>query len=254
MSNKCVKIKMTVDGEPHDVLSATTTEEIKNALGYTPAKLDESGKIPSTQLPSDIDDIIEGYLYNNSFFEDEQYSIPIAEQSGKIYVDILTDILYRWDGTSYVLTSKKSEAWTESRFINGLLIDGTSDVSNYCECTTATDTIGKVVSCINFRLDVGAEVIVKFVQGNTAENITLNVNNTGDISIYYNGSPIGTDVILENSVHTFIYDGTTWNKVGCVASGSSGGGGSSTITYGTEELIAGESELPTGHVYLVYEE
>lgn len=61
------------------------------------AKLDESGKVPASQLPSYVDDVLE-YATINSF--------PVPGESGKIYVDISTNLTYRWSGTKYTEISE----------------------------------------------------------------------------------------------------------------------------------------------------
>ena len=69
------------------------------------AQLDANGLVPSTQLPSYVDDIIEGYLLSGSFYEDVGHTILINAISGKIYVDISTSKIYRWNGSMYVVIS-----------------------------------------------------------------------------------------------------------------------------------------------------
>ena len=57
------------------------------------ATLDGSGKVPSGQLPSYVDDVIE-FANRNAF--------PATGESGKIYVAIDTGKTYRWSGSAYV--------------------------------------------------------------------------------------------------------------------------------------------------------
>ena len=57
------------------------------------AELDNSGKVPSSQLPSYVDDVVE-YASEVNF--------PVPGESGKIYVALDTDITYRWSGSAYV--------------------------------------------------------------------------------------------------------------------------------------------------------
>lgn len=72
------------------------------------ATLDGDGKVPSAQLPSYVDDIIEGYLSDGQFYVEASHTTPITAESGKIYVDLTGDknITYRWSGTTYVEVSK----------------------------------------------------------------------------------------------------------------------------------------------------
>lgn len=57
------------------------------------ATLDNSGKIPSTQLPSYVDDVLE-------FASRENF--PATGEDGKIYVSENDNKTYRWSGSSYV--------------------------------------------------------------------------------------------------------------------------------------------------------
>jgi hypothetical protein len=72
------------------------------------ATLDESGKVPTSQLPSYVDDIIDGYTNKDqngnvlAFFSDSAKKNAIDGESGKIYVDVATHKTYRWSGTTWV--------------------------------------------------------------------------------------------------------------------------------------------------------
>lgn len=56
------------------------------------ATLDTTGKVPSSQLPSYVDDVLE--FANKAAF-------PTTGESGKIYVAQDTNLTYRWGGTDY---------------------------------------------------------------------------------------------------------------------------------------------------------
>ena len=64
----------------------------------------------------------------------------------------------------------------------------------------------------NFSLFAGAFVHIKV--GEVGSNATLNVNQTGAKDIYYNNVQISADMLTENNIYTFIYDGTHWNVLG----------------------------------------
>lgn len=68
------------------------------------AELDATGKVPESQLPSYVDDVIEGYLNGGKFYEEEAHTTEITAESGKIYVDLTggANKTYRWSGTTYV--------------------------------------------------------------------------------------------------------------------------------------------------------
>lgn len=61
------------------------------------APLDSSSKIPSTYLPSYVDDVVE-YATKGAF--------PLAGESGKIYVALDDNLTYRWSGSTYIEISK----------------------------------------------------------------------------------------------------------------------------------------------------
>ena len=58
------------------------------------ATLDSTGKVPSSQLPSYVDDVLE---YSNFA------SFPVSGESGKIYIATDTNRSYRWSGSAYIL-------------------------------------------------------------------------------------------------------------------------------------------------------
>ena len=73
----------------------------------------ENGKIPASQLPSYVDDVIEGYYHVNGsgqglFYSSTEYSeeTVISAESGKIYVDLNTNKTYRYSGSQYVIISE----------------------------------------------------------------------------------------------------------------------------------------------------
>lgn len=68
------------------------------------AELDATGKVPAAQLPSYVDDVIEAYKSGADFYEDSAHTAAkkITGESGKIYVDLHTNVTYRWSGTAYV--------------------------------------------------------------------------------------------------------------------------------------------------------
>lgn len=78
------------------------------------ATLDENGLVPSTQLPSYVDDVIEGYYYNSKFYKESAHTTEITAESGKIYVDLTTNKTYRWGGTTYVVISETLALGTTS--------------------------------------------------------------------------------------------------------------------------------------------
>ena len=67
------------------------------------ATLGADGKVPSSQLPSYVDDVLEGYLNatDGKFYKESTYTTEIPAEAGKIYVDLSNNKTYRWGGTAY---------------------------------------------------------------------------------------------------------------------------------------------------------
>ena len=57
------------------------------------AELDANGTVPTSQLPSFVDDVLE-YASQSNF--------PATGETGKIYIALDTNLTYRWSGTVYV--------------------------------------------------------------------------------------------------------------------------------------------------------
>ena len=124
-------------------ISGITSSNVTTALGFTPestsnrgvangyATLDGTGKVPSAQLPSYVDDVLE-YTTLATF--------PLTGTSGIIYVTQDTNKTYRWTGSAYVEISP-SPGTTDS------LTEGTTN-------KYYTDT--RVRSAISFTAGSGA--------------------------------------------------------------------------------------------------
>jgi hypothetical protein len=86
-------------------LTSITSTNVTTALGYTPenpankaqangyASLDGSGKVPASQLPSYVDDVLE---YANAAAR------PATGETGKLYLTLDNNKVYRWSGSTYV--------------------------------------------------------------------------------------------------------------------------------------------------------
>lgn len=109
-------------------VGAVAISAVGAASGVVP--LNASSKIDSTYLPSYVDDIVEGYYYNNKFWEEAAHTTEITGEAGKIYVDLSTNKTYRYSGTAYIEVSSGSlvtisrnlTSGTKSATIN---VDGT---------------------------------------------------------------------------------------------------------------------------------
>jgi hypothetical protein len=112
----------------HDDFVATKGQ----ANGF--ASLDGNGLVPSSQLPSYVDDVIEVYatydvsetgkLSNIQLYSDEAHKNPITGESGKIYLNITSgepSYQFRWSGTQFVDSNTSSLILGE---VTGTAYDG----------------------------------------------------------------------------------------------------------------------------------
>ena len=88
----------TVDGNTNYVLASAVGAD--NGV----ASLDASGLVPSTQLPSYVDDVIEFDQPLATAGDPVVADLPSGETetTGKIYVDTATNDVYRWSGSAFV--------------------------------------------------------------------------------------------------------------------------------------------------------
>ena len=112
----------------HDDFVATKGQ----ANGF--ASLDGKGLVPSSQLPSYVDDVIEVYatydisetgkLSNIKLYSDPDHANPITGESGKIYLNITQGeppYQFRWSGTQFVDSNTSSLILGE---VTGTAYDG----------------------------------------------------------------------------------------------------------------------------------
>lgn len=128
------------------------------------ATLDNAGKVPSSQLPSYVDDVLE--------YEDLAH-FPLTGETGKIYVAEDTNKTYRWSGSAYVEISEslalgetsstayagnkgKANADAIAAIKDGASIDSFGDVetalASKADTSSVTSKADKVASATNGHL------------------------------------------------------------------------------------------------------
>lgn len=124
-------------------------------LGYTPADaaklgkasgiatLDTTGKVPEAQLPSYVDDILEGYYKaaDGKFYKESTYTTEIKGEAGKIYIDLANNVEYRWTGSAFMEIPKSTTVGASTT--NGNIVVNGTEVQVYddSECVKTGDTL-----------------------------------------------------------------------------------------------------------------
>jgi hypothetical protein len=113
-----------------DNLETNITEEIEDALENKADLVD--GKVPREQLPSFVDDIIEGFYINGQFYSEGEESPEylITPEFGKLYVEAETNKMYRFLGGIYEEIPSPFEL-TKAK-VNAVL---TGDITNHNHAT-----------------------------------------------------------------------------------------------------------------------
>jgi hypothetical protein len=211
----------------------------KQAAG-TYATLDEGGKVPATQLPSYVDDVLE--------FADFA-SLPATGETGKIYVTTTAPSkAYRWSGSAYLeispseVTSVAGKTGAVDLYLEDLANFASLAASAYKlepfshEVTSASSLVLSSVSgraqawTITFRAAVAYDFFLPttaIVMGQVMHGpqlgdiVTINFLPTGqnstpwtarfkrsDLSTFLTVTSADSD--LKKSNIRFVYDGTAW--------------------------------------------
>lgn len=152
------------------------------------ASLNESGVIPSAQLPSYVDDVIEVTQYDQ---------LPETGESGKIYIVTSTNIQYRWSGSAYVEISKSiALGETSSTAYPGDKGKATTDVVNSLSDNLVNDVLVSQSDKNSVSL--------------TIKSITKNPVKKNKELLLVDGEPIlltdNTPILLADNVNDGLYD------------------------------------------------
>lgn len=152
------------------------------------ASLDDSGKVPSTQLPSYVDDVLEFTQLNQ---------LPKPGESGKIYVVTSTNLQYRWSGSDYVGISKSlALGETSSTAYPGDKGKATTDVVNSLSDNLVNDVLVSQSDKNSVSL--------------TIKSITKNPVKKNKELLLVDGEPIlltdNTPILLADNVNDGLYD------------------------------------------------
>lgn len=209
---------------------STTLKGAKNGL----AELDANGQVPASQLPSYVDDVIEGYLSGGKFYSDSGKTTEIAGETGKIYVDLTSSKTYRWSGTAFAVISETiALGETSSTAYRG---DRGKIAYDHSQSTHA-------------RTDA-----TKTAKSATNGNVLINGTET---AVYTHPSTHEASMITQDATHRFVSDAekNAWNARPKKYAVNVGDGSTTEITVthslGTQDVtvMVRETASPYNKVY-----
>jgi len=151
---KIPNARLNLDGTPTSAsTNGITSGGVYTALGdYVPtstkgqangvASLDSTGKVPTAQLPSFVDDVIDSYIVSGAtalsagWLSATDGGTALTPETGKIYVVLSAgeylNKTYRWSGSTYVEISASPAQATESAA-------GIAQIATQAEVNTGTN-------------------------------------------------------------------------------------------------------------------
>ena len=239
-----IKLEMQVNNEECDVVTHVTSTGVTDALGYTPmnstargatngvASL-SSGKVPASELPSYVDDVVEGYYYNGAFYEEAAHTTLITGETGKIYVDLSSNGSYRWSGTAYIEISQSITVDSE------LSNSSTNPVQN----KVITQRLEDITKMLFPKLTINSIANATYTAVCGTRELTGTIRGTGSAEIYL--PVLGTWTVTITTAN-----GT---KSATVSASESGASYSTTITFATLAVTSdtGNTVTATNGAYTV---
>ena len=179
------------------------------------ATLGSDGRVPSSQLPAYVDDVLE---YNN------RDSFPTTGESGKIYIAKDTNKTYRWSGSVYVVISDTlALGETAGTAYEGS--KGKQNAENIANLTTrvgnvetkATNNASAITNITNGTTKVGkATSADKFSSNKT---LTLSGDASGSVTTDFSSNPTLTLTLSNTGVAKGTYSAVGVDTKGRVTSG-----------------------------------
>ena len=196
-------IELTVKANPYDVIIQVNTQILRDMLTAEgvlfasmlgqpngAAGLDAAGKVPSEQLPSYVDDVLEVDTYAD---------LPVEGETGKIYVVVADETSdgdtssYRWTGTVYAMVSNTLNAADVKA-----LYEANADTNAYTDSEKAIVDVNTVLDTTATTLPTAINELKTAVDLNTAKqtNITTDLSYTAGINDGIVVSSDGTDAVI----------------------------------------------------------
>lgn len=215
--------------------------------------LDANGLVPASQLPSFVDDVIEGYYNLSKFYKTKTtsdsgttYSNEITGESGKIYVDLNTNKTYRWSGTAFIVISDTitlgttsstafrgdygNTAYTHSQVTSGNPhkvtkadvglgnVDNTADANKSVKYATSAGSATNATKVNNHTVEVDVPSGAKFTDTNTWTKVSTTTDGyigklSGSTSQFLRGDGTWASTPNTNTTYTLTQDANDGHKI-----------------------------------------
>lgn len=219
-----------------DYGSYIPTTEKGSANGV--ASLGSDGKVPSSQLPSYVDDVLE---FNN------KSSFPSTGETGKIYVAKDTNLTYRWSGSAYVeISPSLALGETSSTAYPG--DKGKTNATNITNLQTRMTSVENKNSSQDTEISNIKNGTTTVAKATTSTKLatarTIAINGDGSGSTTFDGSSDKTITLTLSSVGTAgTYSVVTTDSKGRVTKGAQ------VIEVGTTGQTSPSSALAIGGIF-----
>jgi len=206
-------------------LSATYVPQTAVGAANGVAGLDGDGKVPTSQLPSYVDDVVDTYIVSGAtalssgWLSATSGGSALTPETGKIYVVLTTgeylNKTYRWSGTTYVEISAAPGQATESTA-------GIAAIATQAEVTTGTNDT-KFVTPLKLATHISG-MTKKFAVQNSA------LTQSGGVCTWTITNSLGT-----RDVEVHVYEVTSGDRIWTGVNATSG---TITITINSTSNIA----------------
>ena len=212
-----VEIPITASGTWGAIAGELSDQtDLQNALDLKADLV--GGKVPSSQLPSYVDDVVEVANYA---------ALPSTGQTGKIYITIDTNKVYRWSGSAYIEIAANSAVWgsitgtlssqTDLNSALGLKVPYTGATGNVdlgSHKLTASDLV------VNHTSGSGTAATIS--KGGNGEALTVTKSSgSGNVASFAGGVTSISELHLTTDLaDDYIASASTWNAKQSALSGT----------------------------------
>ena len=208
-----IGVEIPIDAPPGDAIwgeivgTLSNQTDLQNVLNLKADLVD--GKVPAAQLPSYVDDIIEVANFA---------SLPATGETGKIYLTLDNNKIYRWSGSVYIEIAAENAVWGQ---IVGTLSNQT-DLQNalnlrvpYTGATANVDLGTHTLSSYNLVVNhtSGSGVAAQITKGGNGEALTVvKSSGTGNAASITGGTTLLSTLNLTNALaDAYIASAAIWN-------------------------------------------